>query len=103
MNTELEEQVKQAKEAIALRDSLFKLYKNKDFIKVISVGYFEKEPVNLAKARPFIMSEDLPQVDDAFKAIGLLNKYFITIERNGSVAESNLEKIEEELQNSSEE
>lgn len=99
MNTEIEEQVKQAKEAIALKDSLLKLFKNKDFIKVITEGYFEKEPAKLTKARPFIMSEDLTQVDDAFKAIGLLNKYFITIERNGSVAESNLEKIEQELAN----
>lgn len=51
--------IDQAKEAIAMRDALLRLTKNRDFKKLITEFYFEKEPVRLVmlKADPAADSE----------------------------------------------
>ena len=44
---EIELEINQAKEKVALKDSLEKLIKNRDFKKVITEGYFEQEAIRL--------------------------------------------------------
>ena len=96
---ELELQLEEAKLQASKRDSLLKLYKNKQFKEIILEGYFKEEPAKLAIARPNIMSTEQVHVDDAFKAIGLLNQFFRIIERNGAVADAQIEQLEAELAN----
>ena len=100
---EIEQKIKELKEVISIKDSLLKLYKNKDFIKVISEGYFENEPVRLTMIRPMVKTEYQSNIDDAYKAIGLLNKFFEVVVSNGTNAQNEIDKLEEELKNSIEE
>ena len=100
---EIELKIKELKEVVASKISLEKLYKNKDFIKVISEGYFENEPVRLTMIRPMVKTEYQLNIDDAYKAIGLLNKFFEVVISNGTNAQNEIDKLEEELKNSIEE
>lgn len=97
MNTEIEEKIKELKEVVSKKTSLEKLYKNKDFIKVISEGYFESEPVRLTMIRPMVKSEYQSNIDDAFKAVGLFNKYLEVVISNGEQAQIEIDKLEAEL------
>jgi len=103
MRKEIEEQIKDLKETTGLRNSLTKLYKNKDFLKVISTGYFEKEPVRLTMLRPDVPGEHKVEVDEQLTSIGLLYKYFEAVVFNGNQADMEIEKLEEELLNLGEE
>jgi len=99
MRKEIEEQIKELKEVTALKDSLIKLEKNKDFQKVIFQSYFDKEPTRLTMIRPSIKTENLPHIDDAFKAVGLLKLFFDMVLNKGEQAETEIAKLTEELNN----
>jgi len=99
MRKEIEEQIKELKEITALRDSLTKLEKNKDFQKVIFQTYFDKEPTRLSMIRPSVNKENQAHVDDAFKAVGLLKLFFDMVLNKGEQAETEIAKLTEELNN----
>ena len=97
MNTEIENKIKELKEIVSMRTSLEKLYKNRDFIKVISEGYFNNEPTRLTMIRPMVKAEYQSNIDDAFKAVGLLNKYLEVVTSNGEQAQIEIDKLEAEM------
>lgn len=97
MNTEIENKIKELKEVVSMRTSLEKLYKNKDFIKVVSDGYFANEPTRLTMIRPMVKAEYQSNIDDAFKAVGLFSKYLEVVMSNGEQAQNEIDKLEAEL------
>ena len=87
---EVELTIKQAKEAVELKDSVLKLQKNKDFKAVINEGYFEKQASRLVllKADPSMQSErDQKEIDNNIIAIGYLRQYLSTLVQLGYKAE----------------
>ena len=103
MRKKIEERIKDLKETTGLRDSLTKLYKNKDFLKVISTGYFEKEPVRLVMSKADVPREYKDDINEQLTSIGLLYKYFEAVVFNGSQADMEIEKLEDDLLNLGEE
>lgn len=95
---ELEISMEQAKEIIANSDSLIALSRNKDFIRIISQGYFinEASRLVLAKATPAMSSDALQKdVDNAIIAIGHLQKHFNSIMAMGNMAKKSLSEAEQ--------
>ena len=99
----IELSIDQAKTNIELMNALSRLTTNKDFIKVIQTGYFEKEPSRLAllKADP---SQDSDVCQDRIikqiDSIGLLRQYFIAIMQIGRLSQRAMtddEQTKEEL------
>ena len=105
---QVELSIEQAKEMIAQADSVERLYKNRDFKKVILEGYFEKEPVRLvkAKANPALATEETQnRIDKEIIGIGILEQYFYKTLTLGNQAKNSLVEYEsmlEELRNETE-
>ena len=98
MHEELIEQVEVSietvKEVIAMRDSLIKLSKNREFKKIIETGYFTNEAarVVMGKASPEMQTpERQAAMDKQITAIGGLQQYFGMIMAMGNQAERDLE------------
>ena len=100
---QIEVNIESAKEAIACRDSLVKLTKNREFKKIIEDGYFKDEAsrIVLVKADPALQSaENQEQLDKQIIAIGELRQYFRMIFAVGAEAERSMtadEQTREEL------
>jgi hypothetical protein len=98
---ELEVTMEQVKEVIAVRDSLRRLAKNKDFKKIIDIGYFTNEAsrVVLAKANPHMQTVERQTVlDNQIIAIGGLRQYFSMLTALGNQAERDLEAHQQDLE-----
>jgi len=86
---QIELSLEQAKESIDMMDSLQTLTKNKDFVNVITKGYFESEASRLVllKATPQMASkEDQELLLKSIDSIGFLRQYFVTIMQIGRMA-----------------
>lgn len=80
---QLENSIKQSDVFISLGNCLERLQNNRDFIKVIKEGYFEKEAIRLVhlKADPSMQSEESQKsVISQMDAIGNLAQYFATLQ-----------------------
>lgn len=87
---EIELDIAQADESIALLEDLMKLEKNRSFKKVILEGYFEKEAVRLVhlKADPEFQTEERQaELMKAIDAIGSLRNFFRAVYQIGRMAE----------------
>jgi len=85
----IELNINHAKESIEKMEALLRLTDNKDFIKVINEGYFEKEASRLVlmKAEPNMASaENQDMLDKAIISIGQLRQYFRTVIHMGKLS-----------------
>jgi|APSaa5957512535_1039671.scaffolds.fasta_scaffold04515_8 putative N-acetylmannosamine-6-phosphate epimerase len=93
---EIEVGIEEAKEIIALRDSLDKLRSNPDFKKVINKAYFQDEAVRLVMAKSSPMEEaQLANIDKMMYGIGSLAQFLDTILRNGDAMEQSVKESEQ--------
>ena len=93
----IEREVKEAKELKAMGACLERLSINRDFLKVIKVGYFEVEAVRLvhAKGDPACYSpEKQASIIRQMDSISNLNQYFKTIMYKANLAEKSIEDSE---------
>lgn len=97
---QIEVTMEQAKQCIAMADSLERLHKNRDFKKIFTECYFKDEPARLVglKADPNMLSDDnqkaiLKDID----GIGCLQQFFRAIYQRGAWAERALQEGENEL------
>ena len=93
----IEVSITELKEQLDNYDALKRLHENKDFIRVILEGYFEKESTRLvmAKQNPALLSDSnqktiLTHID----SIGCLNQYFLKLRNNALLAKKTLEDNE---------
>ena len=91
--------MKEAEELVSLKNSIERLMNNRDFKKVITLQYNEKEAARLAKAlaNPE-MQEDIDQriIKEKLAAIGHLDAWLDTKLRLGRQVEKELKEAEEE-------
>lgn len=106
MSTEqetLEINIKEAKEAISKSEALERLQSNKDFIEVITEGYFKEEASTLVlrKAVPAMVDKESQEaIIKAIDSIGYLRQYLLVVNHYGSMAKKALaddEQTREEL------
>lgn len=93
----LEVSIDEAKAAISKADALQRLMSNKDFITVISDGYFKDEASELVlkKAVPALATDEAQaSLLKAIDSIGFLRQYFIVTAHFGSMAKKSLEDDE---------
>lgn len=101
MIEEVELSISQAKELVEKKDAVLRLTENKDFIKVITEGYFEKEASRLVLLKADdSMQGDTEQLNitKSIDAIGYLRKYLGTIIQFGRMAERDILSAEETRQ-----
>lgn len=94
---EIEIGIAEAKKHVDKMNALHKLIKNKDFIKVITEGYFEHESTRLVllKADPNIQDEmNQKRIDKSIDSIGYLRQYFNAINQLGQMAENSIHDAE---------
>jgi hypothetical protein len=97
----IEQDIKDAKVAIDLGNSLERLRSNREFKKVVLEGYFEKESVRLVllKADPAMgHPETQGRIHKAIDAIGTLHDYFNAIAVSADSAERSIRANEKELE-----
>jgi hypothetical protein len=90
----------EAKKAVAMRDALLKLKKNREFKKIFEEGYFKDEAARLARAiANYEMQDEINQraLDEQFRAIGHVQNYMLTIIQAGNNMEALIEEHEERL------
>ena len=95
---EVEINIEDAKEMIALRDALNRLENNKDFRKIILDGYFKDEASRAVLLKADIhmqQDKDQKQLDNIITGIGFLRQYFGKIYAMASQAEMGLKNDEE--------
>jgi hypothetical protein len=95
---ELEANIKVAREALELGNALERLFSNRDFKKVISIGYFEKEAVRLVhlKASAECSSPAEQQsIVSKIDAIGSFSNYFKNITTAAALARKTLDADEQ--------
>ena len=98
MNTEeqinaIEIGIDQAKEKVNDMEALQRLTKNKDFIQIITEGYFEKEAsrVVLMKALPSMVDDESQNFcNKSIDAIGVLRQHFSAVMQMGAAAERSI-------------
>lgn len=80
---QIEANIKQSDELIELGNCLERLRNNRDFLRVIKVGYFEQEAIRLVhlKADPNMQSEQSQKsITTQMDAIGNLSQYLATLQ-----------------------
>jgi cysteinyl-tRNA synthetase len=98
---QIELNIKQAKEMVALGNCLESLRNNKSFRKLIIEGYFEKEAVRLVHLKSdynMQTEESQKSIDTQMFAIGSLSQYFNTIAHQAMLAEKAIEDDEATVQ-----
>jgi len=93
----LEREKKALKEVIDLRDSLLRLYKNKDFKNVIEHHFMEKACARYARLSG-LSTLNVDARSDALskaQAAGHLQEWFHAIEMQAQQAEQSLDRIQE--------
>ena len=112
--TQLELSIEQAKANIELGRSIERLYKNKDFKKVVLEGYFKDEAIRLVMSKsnpqllrdsPVMKAADIQaDLDRMIFAIGSLQQYLFTCSMIAQQSEKAIQDDEqalEELRNES--
>lgn len=98
---ELEITMEQATAKVDTANSLDKLYKNRDFKKLVTEGYFEKEAIRLVhmKSNPrFANPEDQAMISSMIDGIGHFATYLRTISQHGQMAKDTILETEEALE-----
>ena len=98
---EIEISMEQAKSIVAVKNSLDKLYSNKDFKKVILDGYLKDEAVRLVLCKAHANHQNAEAQDQLTKdidAIGRLNEYFRHVFVQGQMAEQAITEGSEALE-----
>lgn len=83
--------IEQAQESVNLAKALDELSRNRNFKKIITEGYFEKESTRavLLKADPEMQDEAMQKsVDNIITGIGQLRQYFVSINFKARMAQS---------------
>lgn len=97
---QIELNIQQGKVITALGESLERLLDNRDFKKLISVGYFEQEAIRLVhlKADPNMQGDNQQKsILSQMNAIGSLKQYLLTIETRANMASKAIEADEQML------
>ena len=97
----IEVSIEDCKAAIALDDSLEKLWKNPDFKAVIVEGYFRSYAIDMvnAKSNPGCQREEVQTaIIKSIDGIGALRQYFAKLENEANMAKNALAESEEELE-----
>jgi len=95
---ELEANMKVAREAVELGNALDRLFSNRDFKKVISIGYFEKEAVRLVHLKAMVESKDAAMQESIVSkidAIGSFSNYLRDITSTAALARKTLNADEQ--------
>jgi hypothetical protein len=95
---QIEVSLEDAKQAVALRDAVLRLEKNRDFKKLIEQGYLTEEAVRLTHllAHP-AMAERQDDLITDLKGISAFKAYIHQIMATGNMAEVSLKEHEEAL------
>jgi hypothetical protein len=97
---QVEQSLTQAKQLLAMGESLQRLYSNRDFKKVILEGYFEKEAVRLVHLKSDAAMTSQVHQENIIKqldGIGALVQYFQTINQLASIATNSIASDEQTL------
>ena len=88
---ELEDNINDAKHFIDIKDSTIKLFKNKEFKKVVLDYYFKEEASRLVMAKASSLnSEQKDLIDNMIYGIGALSNFFDSVLTRGMQAEQAL-------------
>lgn len=93
----MEREEKTAKAQVGLAKVLERLQENRDFIKLITEGYFEQEAIRLVRAKAnneMQTPEKQAAIMKDIDGIGALYQYFDTVRALGQIANRHLENIE---------
>jgi hypothetical protein len=94
---ELESYISSKKEIVSFADTLDRLRKNPDFIKIIEEGYFKEEAIRLVAftGSHAYTGQTKIDTDAEIQAIGKLRHYFYSINRNGNKALAEIDEARE--------
>lgn len=98
---QIELQIDTAKELLKDSDALDRLYKNKDFMRLIEKKYLQDEPVRLTHllADPrFQTPEARTKLHEQLNAIALLLDFLRNVNRTGSELREQVAQYEQELE-----
>jgi hypothetical protein len=85
---ELEDNINDAKHFIDIKDSTIKLFKNKEFKKVVLDYYFKEEAARLVMAKSSSLNEEQKKmIDNMIYGIGALSNFFDSVLTRGTQAE----------------
>ena len=93
---ELDNNMQEAKHFIDIKDSTIKLFKNREFKKVVLDYYFKEEAARLVMAKSSALSEDQKKlIDNMIYGIGALSNFFDSVHQRGIQAEQALQEDED--------
>lgn len=98
---ELQDLIKDKQDAVDTAVSLNRLVKNRDFIKIIEKGYFEKEAIKLVMLKAEFAQQTPESQADIMKridAIGELRNYLTIIIAKGREADNRIEEAKQSIQ-----
>lgn len=98
--SEVELTIKQAKDAIALKDAVVKLSNNREFRKIITEGYFKNEAARLTHLfsdPTILLNNQQEMVRNDLLGIGGLERYLRVLVQQGNAAQDALMEQEETL------
>ena len=85
---ELDNNMQEAKHFIDIKDSTIKLFKNREFKKVVLDYYFKEESARLVMAKSAALTEDQKKlIDNMIYGIGALSNFFDSVLTRGIQAE----------------
>ena len=85
---ELEDNMNDAKHFIDIKDSTIKLFKNREFKKVVLDYYFKEEAARLVMAKASSLNEEQQKmIDNMIYGIGALSNFFDSVLTRGTQAE----------------
>ena len=85
---ELDNNMQEAKHFIDIKESTVKLFKNREFKKVVLDYYFKEEAARLVMAKSAALSEDQKKlIDNMIYGIGALSNFFDSVLTRGIQAE----------------
>ena len=85
---ELEDNINDAKHFSDIKDSNIKLFKNKEFKKVVLDYYFKEEAARLVMAKSSSLNEEQKKmIDNMMYGIGALSNFFDSVLTRGTQAE----------------
>ena len=92
---ELDDNMQDAKHFIDIKDSTLKLFKNKEFKKVVLEYYFKEEAARLVMAKASNLNEDQQKlINNMIYGIGALSNFFDAVLTRGTQAEQALREDE---------
>ena len=92
---DLEDNINDAKHFIDIKESTIKLFKNKEFKKVVLDYYFKEEAARLVMAKASsLTSEQKNLIDNMIYGIGALSNFFDSVLTRGMQAEQALREDE---------